>query len=109
MYSLSTHSPTGKVADVSIAEYPFDPGLKEGDLVSIRNLEWNKITKNSTWLEVQKGIKASFVGMVTKRKYIIEPINFNEDNFRIEIEIEIADKELFAELANIIQHNSASS
>lgn len=92
--------------DVSIAEYNFDPGLKVGDQVSVKDWTWQKIKDNESGLWVSGEETFSFEAMVTLRKYVIEPQNFQEANFRILIGLEMADKEQLLKLAEIIEHNS---
>lgn len=103
-YSIYLNIPKLESPDISIAKYSFDPGLQVGDIVNVANLEWNKITGNmERWLKVEKGVEYSFEAMVTMRKYLIDAKN---STFKVQIRLEMADKEKLPELAEVIEHNS---
>jgi hypothetical protein len=99
---ISIHLPLQDYPDVEIARYSFDPGLRVGDIVNIRNLEWDLITQ----FQVKEGIYIlEFEAMVTIRKYLIDYDRKN--TFLIDIGLEMADKEHLSRLVEIIKHNSS--
>ena len=98
-YSICLHIPILKFPDVSIAKHYSDLGFQVGDVVNIADLEWNEITEYSSgYKKIRKGIKCSFETMVTMRRYLTDD--------KVQIQLEIADKEKLPELARILEHNS---
>ena len=88
-----------KFPDISIAKHYSDPGFQVGDVVNVANLEWNEITEYSSgYKKIREGIKYSFEAMVTMRR------NLTDD--KVQIQLEMADKEKLPELAKILEHNS---
>lgn len=93
---------------IEIANFTSDLGLREGDQVYIKELKWDKIYESKVWLEVLESINENFLAIVTKRSCIIKSSNheYSESYAQIDINLEIADKELISKLEDIITYNS---
>ena len=90
------HLPVKKNPDIEIAKYDFDPDLNVGDIVCVRDLEWligNRIRKKS------------FEAKVTMCRKVIEPKNAIRQNalIKLEIQIEVIDKEILFELHQVLE------
>jgi hypothetical protein len=101
---IYVHHPLDELSDVEIARYEFDPGLQIGDKVRVVDLVWGKIPDDTS--EIYEESFFSFEAIVTNRQYQIEPQSYKEDIFRVLIELELMDKKLLSQLAEIIKNNT---
>jgi hypothetical protein len=88
------HLPLERNPHIQIAKYDFDPGLQPGQKVDVTDLCWG----------FGKGESFSFEALVTLRKNQINPQeNQQNDIFRINICLEMADKEQLPKLVEILK------
>ena len=97
--------PNRNYPDILIAKYSFDPGLKIGDKVNINDFEWNQITAPQKLLKIQEKLNQSFETIVKVREYLIKYKNLDNNLFEINIQLEIANKEINFKLARILEYD----
>jgi hypothetical protein len=87
--------PTGQSLDkplsIQVAKFDYDPGLHEGDEVSIAELKWGYGESHSF----------SFNAMVTARRKQIRP--GEPDVLRLNIQLEMADKEQIPQMVEVLK------